>query len=102
MKKSIIYLSFIFLFLSCSSDDGGSQGSDINQSLIYGWWYRNPEVLNNYKAYYFGEDNIFEQDMTNFNAGYGEGIWSWEEEAKIKLEPTNNIEIGRASCRERV
>ena len=92
MKKSIIYLSFIFLFLSCSSDDGGgSQGNDTNQSLIYGWWYRNPANTHNYKAYYFGEDNIFEQDMTNFNAGYGEGIWSWEEEAKIKLEPTNNI-----------
>lgn len=94
MKKSIIYLSFVFLFLSCSSDDGGSLGNNTNQSLIYGWWFRNPENTNNYKAYYFGEDNTFIQDMTNFMMGQGEGVWSWEEESKIKLEPTSNIAGG--------
>ncbi len=93
MKKLLLMAAATFA-LSCSSDNDQSNyyptpAPPEADASIHGWWYRNAntQVLS-YKAYYFGADGSFKQDMSNVGAGMGLGTWEWTAENQIKMTPT--------------
>jgi hypothetical protein len=92
MKKNLLLLAAIlFLTVSCSSDDDNTYypAPTAPEASINGWWYRNANTATvSYKAYYFGEDGVFKQDMSNYGAGMGVGTWAWISDDMIKVTPT--------------
>jgi hypothetical protein len=90
MKQKLLLLAFVasaFMW-SCSSDDDSSS-SGIDHSKIYGWWYRNDNTATiSYNAYYFGQDGVYKQDMSNFGLADGIGTWEWTEGDHIQITPT--------------
>ena len=90
MKKTLFLIFAGILFLaSCSSDsENSSNPNAIDQSKIYGWWYRNANTQTvSYNAYYFGEDGVYKQDGTNFGLGMGVGTWEWTNANTILITP---------------
>lgn len=91
MKKTLfLFLAILSFTISCSSDDSENPNTEgIDQSKIYGWWYKNSNTQEDaYKAYYFGEDGIYKQDMSNYGLGIGIGTWEWSESNEITMTPT--------------
>jgi hypothetical protein len=93
MKKALLLIcSLTLFFASCSndSDSGTSDPNAIDQSKIYGWWYRNANTQTvSYKAYYFGEDGVYKQDQSNFGLGMGVGTWEWTNANTIQMTPNS-------------
>lgn len=90
-KQLLLFASILLMTASCSSDDDNTYypPPTTAEASIHGWWYRNANTATaSYKAYYFGEDGVFKQDMTNWGAGIGEGTWEWTGENQITMTPT--------------
>lgn len=90
--KTILFLFAIaFSAVSCNEDNTPQTTlKTIEREQIFGWWY--PTTDNDgarSKAYYFGEDGQYQQDMTNFGLTIGTGTWEWVAETNtIKMTPT--------------
>lgn len=93
MKKLLLF-ALAALTFSCSSDTDHSNHYPTPtppeaEASIHGWWYRNANTqIISYKAYYFGEDGSFKQDMSNVGAGMGLGTWAWTADNQITMTPT--------------
>lgn len=93
--KKLFLLSSVFLFLlSCSNDNETNNNNDpqgVNQSEIYGYWYKGigaPTIYWDY--YYFGQDGEYKQGWGAINSNPLVGTWEWENETTIKITPTPN------------
>jgi hypothetical protein len=90
--KKILLLSSAFLFLvSCSSDDSdnNSDSHGVNQSKIYGYWYKGLDGPSYYyDYYYFGENGEYKQGWGSINSNPYTGTWEWENATTIKVTPT--------------
>jgi hypothetical protein len=89
--KKILLLSSAFLFLvSCSNDDSDNNNDQgVNQSAIYGYWYKGlgaPSYY--YDYYYFGENGEYKQGWGPINSNPYLGTWEWENATTIKVTPT--------------
>lgn len=90
MKKTCFTLVlFSVIFGSCSSDDSADNSNQtVDQSKIFGWWYRNANTtIFSYNSYYFGADGVYKQ---GFGTNYGQGTWEWIPGDSIKMTPTLN------------
>lgn len=92
MKKNILFLTaLLFSMAACSSDDDTYYPlvPTDTEASIHGWWYRNANTsTTSYKAYYFGADGEYKQDMSNWGLGMGTGTWEWIADDRIKVTPT--------------
>lgn len=87
--KKITFLLIVAMMFSCSNSDDSSDNDQLNQDLIDGWWYPGVDAGIVYEAYYFGtSDGVYQQDMSNFGLGIGEGTWTWIDENTIEVIPT--------------
>ncbi|GGD22368.1 hypothetical protein [Flavobacterium orientale] len=90
MKKFLL-LSSVFLFLvSCSNDDSNNNDSQgVNQSKIFGYWYKGLGApFYYYDYYYFGEDGEYQQGWGPINSNPLTGTWEWEDGTTIKITPS--------------
>ncbi len=93
MKKILFAFSFILILMSCSSDDQpqSQPQQGVNQSNIYGYWYKGLGAPNYYyDYYYFGQNGEFKQGWGNINTNPLLGTWVWLNSTTIKMTPTPN------------
>lgn len=100
MKKLLLGTLFFVTILgqtSCSSDSSSSSPTPgaVDQTQINGWWYPGEDNFTLYKAYYFGADGEYKQDMTNFlpALGVGLGTWVWQTSTSLKMTPIEGSTI---------
>ncbi|MFD2891759.1 hypothetical protein ACFS5J_07015 [Flavobacterium chuncheonense] len=92
MKSKLCLILLAMLSLqSCSKDDDSSSDSGVTQSKIYGWWYRGENEPQLYHGYYFGNEDDYRQEGSDYGLGPGIGTWGWETDTSIRIVPISGM-----------